>query len=290
MKKSIATISLGGSLTDKLDAIAAAHFDGVEIFEPNLRSYDGSARDIGRYAKNLGLSVELYQPLRDFEGVSDEQLQRNLDRAEAAFDTMADLGATLLLACSNTEANVSDDEERAAGQLFELAERAGRRGLKIGYEALAWGRRVATFDKAFRIVKRADHPHLGLVLDSFHTLVRAEDWSPLRELPADRIFFVQLGDAPRMNVDPLTLRRNHSRMPGEGDFDVAGFLRAVLATGYSGTVSPEIFNEKTPESPLASARAAMHSMLLVEERARGANERESSKPVAVGASKPQGFP
>jgi 4-hydroxyphenylpyruvate dioxygenase len=93
-----------------------------------------------------------------------------------------------MLACSNTEANVSDDEERAAGQLFELAERAGRRGLKIGYEALAWGRRVATFDKAFRIVKRADHPQLGLVLDSFHTLVRAQDWSPLCELPADRIF------------------------------------------------------------------------------------------------------
>ena len=286
MKKSIATVSLSGSLTDKLDAIAAAHFDGVEIFEPNLRSYNGSAREIGRYAKNLGLSVELYQPLRDFEGVSDEQLQRNLDRAEAAFDTMEDLGAPLMLACSNTEANVSDDEERAAGQLFELAERAGRRGLKIGYEALAWGTRVATFDKALRIVKRADHPHLGLVLDSFHTLVHAEDWSPLRELPADRIFFVQLGDAPRMNVDALTLRRNHSRMPGEGDFDVAGFLRAVLATGYSGTVSLEIYNEKTPESPLVTARAAMHSMLLVEERARVSNERESSKPVAPGASKP----
>jgi 4-hydroxyphenylpyruvate dioxygenase len=53
------TVSLSGSLTDKLDAIAAVHFDGVEIFEPNLRSYDGSARDIGRHAKNLGLSVEL---------------------------------------------------------------------------------------------------------------------------------------------------------------------------------------------------------------------------------------
>jgi len=128
----------------------------------------------------------------------------------------------------------------------------------------------------------------------FDACLAAGEWS--REYFAyygarpDRIFFVQLGDAPRMNVDPLTLRRNHSRMPGEGDFDVAGFLRAVLATGYSGTVSLEIFNEKTPESPLASARAAMHSMLLVEERARGANERESSKPVAVGASKPQGFP
>jgi 4-hydroxyphenylpyruvate dioxygenase len=75
MRKSIATVSLGGKLTDKLDAIAAAHFDGVEIFEANLRSYSGTAREVGRYARDLGLSIELFQPLRDFEGVSDEQLR-----------------------------------------------------------------------------------------------------------------------------------------------------------------------------------------------------------------------
>jgi 4-hydroxyphenylpyruvate dioxygenase len=286
MKKSLATVSLGGKLTDKLDAIAAAHFDGVEIFEPNLRSYAGTAREIGHYARNLGLSIELFQPLRDFEGVSDEQLQRNLDRAEAAFDTMGELGAPLMLVCSNTEADVFDDEERAAAQLSQLADRAGRRGLKIGYEALAWGTSVATFDKAFRIVERANNPHLGLVLDSFHTLVRSDDWSSLGELPANRIFFVQLGDAPRMDVDALTLRRNHSRMPGDGDFDVAGFLRAVLATGYGGTVSLEIFNESTLESPLATARSAMHSLLLVEERARGSNARDSTDPVATNARAP----
>ena len=50
MRKSIATVSLGGKLTDKLEAIAAAGFDGVEIFEPNLLSYQGAAREIGRYA------------------------------------------------------------------------------------------------------------------------------------------------------------------------------------------------------------------------------------------------
>jgi 4-hydroxyphenylpyruvate dioxygenase len=90
----------------------------------------------------------------------------------------------------------------------------------------------------------------------------------MSELPGDRVFFVQLGDAPRMNVDALTLRRNHSRLPGQGDFDVPAFLRAVFATGYAGTISVEIFNEKTPENPAETAQAAMRSLLLVEERAR----------------------
>jgi len=286
MKKSIATVSLSGTLTDKLDAIAAAHFDGVEIFEPNLRSCNGTAREIGHYAKSLGLSVELFQPLRDFEGVSDEQLRRNLDRAEAAFDTMEDLGATLMLVCSNTAADIPDDEERITTQLSELAERAGRRGLKIGYEALAWGTCVATFDKAFRIVERANNPHLGLILDSFHTLVRREDWSSLADLPANRIFFVQLGDAPALDLDALSLRRNHPRMPGQGDLDVAGFLRAVLATGYTGTVSLEIFNEKTLESAPATARAAMHALLSVEQWARAMDERDPNHSLAADPGVP----
>jgi sugar phosphate isomerase/epimerase len=78
-----------------------------------------------------------------------------------------------------------------------------RRGLRIGYEALAWGTRVANFVQAWRIVERANHAHLGLI-----------------------------------------------------------------ATGYTGTVSVEIFNELTLEAPLETARAALRSLLLVEEAAR----------------------
>jgi 4-hydroxyphenylpyruvate dioxygenase len=91
---------------------------------------------------------------------------------------------------------------------------------------------VNRFDKAWGIVQRANHANLGLIVDSFHTLVLTNDWSSLSDLPGERIFFVQLGDAPRLSVDPLTLRRHHSKLPGEGDFDVPSFLRAVLATEF----------------------------------------------------------
>lgn len=260
-------MSLPGKLAEKLEAIAAAGFDGVEIFEPNLAAHDGTPRDVARRAADLGLAIELFQPLRDFEGVPDEQFARNLERAERAFDVMGELGAPLMLVCSNTGANVADDDERAAAQLHALAERAARRNLRIGYEALAWGTQVATFDRAWRIVARADHPQLGLILDSFHTLVRPDDWSAVRSLPGGRIFFVQVGDAPRMDADPLTVRRHHSRLPGDGDLDVPGFLRACLATGYADPLSLEIFNEKTPDSPLETAHAAMRALRGLEERA-----------------------
>jgi 4-hydroxyphenylpyruvate dioxygenase len=269
MRRSIATVSVSGTLPEKLDAIAAARFDGVEIFENDLLFFPGSPRDVRRYASDIGLTIDLFQPFRDFEGVTDAQFSRNLDRAERKFDVMEALGASLMLVCSNTGPQVSDDESLAAAQLRELAERAARRGLKIGYEALSWGTRVRTFDQAWRIVEKANHPHLGLILDSFHTLALPDDWSGLASLPGQRIAFVQIADAPRIGMNPLTLSRHFRCLPGQGDLDVPGFLHAALAAGYTGTISLEIFNDDLRAAPpRQTSQDAMRSLLWLEEQVR----------------------
>ena len=67
MLRSIATVSLGGTLMEKLTAIAAAGFDGVEIFENDLLYFDGSPAEVRRIAADLGLRILLFQPFRDFE-------------------------------------------------------------------------------------------------------------------------------------------------------------------------------------------------------------------------------
>lgn len=134
--------------------------------------------------------------------------------------------------------------DRAADDLRELGERAARRGIRIGYEALAWGVHVNDHRDAWEIVRRADHPNVGLILDSFHTLSRGIDPATIRSIPGDRIFFVQLADAPLIDMDLLYWSRHFRNMPGEGDLDVIGFVRSVAATGYDGPLSLEIFNDQ----------------------------------------------
>src|SRR6185436_10375839 len=97
---------------------------------PNLSAYTGTPRDVGRIAAGLGLTIDLFQPLRDFEGVADSDFGHNIDRAEAVFDVMGELDASLLLVCSNASENALADVERAATQLFQLAERGARRGIR----------------------------------------------------------------------------------------------------------------------------------------------------------------
>ncbi|MDO6966691.1 bifunctional sugar phosphate isomerase/epimerase/4-hydroxyphenylpyruvate dioxygenase family protein [Rhizobium alvei] len=244
MKTSIATVSISGDLAEKLAAIAAAGFDGVEIFENDFLAFDGSPREVGRMVRDHGLEISLFQPFRDFEGMPEPQRSRAFERAERKFDLMGELGTDLVLICSNVSPLCLGGIDRAAADFHELGERAARHGIRIGYEALAWGRHVNDHRDAWEIVRRADQPNVGLIVDSFHTLARRIDPDTIRSIPGDRIFFVQLADAPKIDMDLLYWSRHFRNMPGEGDLDVTGFMRAVAATGYDGVLSLEIFNDQ----------------------------------------------
>ncbi|GLQ56522.1 bifunctional sugar phosphate isomerase/epimerase/4-hydroxyphenylpyruvate dioxygenase family protein [Devosia nitrariae] len=244
MKTSIATVSISGDLREKLAAIASAGFDGVEIFEQDFLAFDGTPAEVGRMVRDHGLEITLFQPFRDFEGLPEPQRSRAFDRAERKFDVMQELGTQLMLICSNVAPIALGGIDRAAADFRELGERAAKRGLRVGYEALAWGRHVNDHRDAWETVRRADHPNIGLILDSFHTLARGIDVDTIRSIPGDRIFIVQLADAPKMEMELLNWSRHYRSMPGQGDLPVVDFMRAVAATGYAGPLSLEIFNDQ----------------------------------------------
>jgi 4-hydroxyphenylpyruvate dioxygenase len=271
LPKCIATVSLSGALPEKLEAAAAVGFDGVEVFENDLLTFDGTPADVQGIAEGLGLALAIFQPFRDFEAMPAAQRARNLDRAERKFDVMHALGTDLVLVCSNVAEGALNDDARAAADLFEMAERAARRGLRVGYEALAWGRHVNDWAHAWKIVREADHPALGLIVDSFHTLAHGDDVAPLATVPPEKLFFVQLADAPRLTLDPLSWSRHFRLFPGQGGLDVTGFLRAVLASGYRGPLSLEVFNDDFRAAPARLiARDGLRSLLLAEADAGGA--------------------
>src|ERR1044071_7929204 len=192
----IATVCLSGTLEDKLTAVAAAGFDGVEIFENDLVVSPWSPKQLRQRCADQGLTIDLYQPFRDFEAVPPDVLAANLRRAEHKFDVMTALGVDTVLVCSSVSPDAIDDDDLAAEQLHLLATRAEARGLRIAYEALAWGRHVNGYEHAWRIVRRAAHPSLGVCLDSFHILSKGDDPRAIRTIPGDKVFFLQLADAP----------------------------------------------------------------------------------------------
>ncbi|MFJ8046757.1 bifunctional sugar phosphate isomerase/epimerase/4-hydroxyphenylpyruvate dioxygenase family protein [Streptomyces luteogriseus] len=266
MRTSIATVSLSGSLTGKLDAAARAGFDGVEIFENDLLASPLTPEDIRARCADLGLRIDLYQPMRDIEAVPEPEFARNLRRARHKFELMRRLGADTVLVCSSVSPQAVDDDALAAEQLSRLADLAGESGIRVAYEALAWGRHVSTYDHAWRIVETAGHPALGTCLDSFHILSRGSDPQGIEDIPGEKIFFLQLADAPLLAMDVLQWSRHYRCFPGQGGFDVAGLVRRVLATGYDGPLSLEVFNDVFRQADAGpTAVDARRSLLVLQE-------------------------
>lgn len=244
MKTSIATVSISGTLDTKLQAIAAAGYDGAEIFENDLLSTDLSAREVAAMMRDLGLACTMFQPFRDLDGLPEPQRTRAFDRLERKFDVMEELGTDLLLVCSSCSALADGDRQRTMADLHEAGERAAARGLRIGYEALAWGRHVNDHRDAWSIVRDVDHAAVGLVLDSFHSLARQVPSSSIGDIRADKLFIVQVADAPLLDMDLLQWSRHFRAMPGQGDFPLDDWAEAIRKIGYEGYWSLEIFNDR----------------------------------------------
>ncbi|MFE7853940.1 bifunctional sugar phosphate isomerase/epimerase/4-hydroxyphenylpyruvate dioxygenase family protein [Streptomyces sp. NPDC057403] len=263
MRTSIATVSLSGSLTEKLTAASRAGFDGVEIFENDLLASPLGPEEIRARCADLGLTIDLYQPLRDIEAVPEEEFARNLRRARQKFELTRRLGADTVLVCSSVHPLAADDDALAAEQLSRLADLAQDFGVRVAYEALAWGRHVSTYDHAWHVVETAGHPALGTCLDSFHILSRGSDPKSIEDIPGEKIFFLQLADAPLLAMDVLQWSRHYRCFPGQGGFDVAGLVRHVLRTGYDGPLSLEVFNDVFRQAEAGPTAVDAHRSLLV---------------------------
>ncbi|ALV41566.1 4-hydroxyphenylpyruvate dioxygenase [Pseudarthrobacter sulfonivorans] len=285
MRTGIATVCLSGTLKEKMQACAIAGFDGIEIFEPDLVTSPLPPEDVRKMAADLGLTLDLYQPFRDFDSVSGDLLTANLRRAEAKFKLMARLGMDTILVCSNVATASIDSDDLRAEQLGQLAALAGDHGVKVAYEALAWGKYVSDYEHAHKLVEAVDHPNLGTCLDSFHILSRNWDTAPIEAFSPDKIFFVQVADAPKLSMDVLSWSRHYRVFPGEGQFDLAKFMGHVVRAGYSGPVSLEIFNDVFRQSDVErTAVDAMRSLIWLEEQSAKWLDAASDAGTGTGAA------
>ncbi|MCS7195194.1 MAG: sugar phosphate isomerase/epimerase and 4-hydroxyphenylpyruvate domain-containing protein [Meiothermus sp.] len=282
-RTSIATVSLSGDLRSKLRAIAQAGFEGVELFEQDLLTFDGPPQTVGTFIRELGLKLVALQPFRDFEGLPEPERSRALERAERKFDLMEALGTELLLVCSNVSPKSLPGLERAAEDLHELGERARRRGMRVGFEALAWGRHIHDYRDAWEVVRRADHPAVGVVLDSFHILAQGLPLSGIPRIPPEKIFLVQVADAPRLEMGLLPWSRHFRNLPGQGQLPLQDFMQALADARYQGFLSLEIFNDLFRSAPpLEVAQDAHRSLIYLQGLAQPQSQPPPPRCLGVG--------
>ena len=252
------TITLAGTLAQKLAAVKAAGFSQIMLMARDLVGHAEGVDDAVRRVKASGLRVTGFQVLRDFEGLSGHLHDYKIDIAKSMLELCHAVGAKVLLVCSSTSTHATGDADALARDLRKLAMLALPLGIRIAYEGLSWGRHINEFTTAWDLVCRADAPNLGIGIDSYHAFATQTALQDLDLLDPGKIFLVQLADfmwnEVRSNEERIDTARHFRVFPGEGvhSEQLAELVMRLDRLGYRGDYSFEVFNDDYQQMPPAT--------------------------------------
>jgi sugar phosphate isomerase/epimerase len=249
--------TLAGTLEEKLRAVKGAGFGAMVLSGGDLVGHPDGVDIAVELIGESGLKVSAFQMLHDFEGLSGHMLDYKIDIARSLFDMMRSVDAPLLIVASTTSPHASGDSAKIAEDLAMLGTIAAPPGIRIAYGALAWGRWISEYTAAWEAVRRANHPNVGLAIDSFHVLARGTSRDGFDAIPGERIFLVQLADY-LWDLDDLIETARHRRVfPSEGNHSAAllDVVERIERAGYRGDYSFDVVNDDYANLPATAVAA-----------------------------------
>jgi sugar phosphate isomerase/epimerase len=232
------------SIERRVAAVAAAGFRGFGIRHGDLLTVE---RDPGfpvfrRMLDDHGLRILELEFLEGWFLPPTDPRRAASDRARADFLRAAEaLGARHIKIGADFDGGPFEPE-RMAPHLAELARLAQDAGTRVALEPMPFTN-VRTPFQGLELVDLVDHPAAGLCLDIWHVERVGVPVADVARIPGHRIVAVELDDAPREpEQDLLPDTFAGRRFPGEGDFDVAGFVAAIRATGFTGAFGVEMLS------------------------------------------------
>ncbi|HEU5470709.1 MAG TPA: sugar phosphate isomerase/epimerase [Actinophytocola sp.] len=163
-------------------------------------------------------------------GVLDVELAR-IGPAEKVRDFLRVLEVGAELGARHVITQLPDpDPARKTANFAELCDLAAPLGLTVDLEFPSWTE-TPDLAAASRVLRAADRPNAGILVDLLHFARSRSSIEELRRLPRDWFHFAHVCDAPARipsSRDELIHTARHERLfPGEGGIDVRGILAAL---------------------------------------------------------------
>ncbi|HET9873937.1 MAG TPA: sugar phosphate isomerase/epimerase family protein [Propionibacteriaceae bacterium] len=145
----------------------------------------------------------------------------------------------------------------------QIADEAAAVGTRVALEPLPFGF-IGSMPQGAELVRTTDHPGAGLLVDFWHVFRAGTTLPELVDcLNPKMVFGVELSDASRQPVGTLFEdTRDRRTLIGEGDQDVAGFIRAMREVGFEGPWGVEILSTEHRQRPLVEALTLAYDTAL----------------------------
>lgn len=222
----------------------------VEVWLTKLEDYlqTRTLADVRFWLERFGISL----PVTSFQGgllASQGDARREAwDLFARRLDLCVQLGiGTIVVACDVPPPLSQQTVERVQVSLTQVAQEAGRRGLRAALEFQAGSSFGNNLQTAAALVGDVASPHLGLCLDAYHFHVGPSKTEDLGYVTAANLFHVQLCD---LADTPRELARDAARiLPGDGDIPLAPIVEHLRRIDYRGPVSLEVLNPQLWQVP-----------------------------------------
>jgi sugar phosphate isomerase/epimerase len=145
------------------------------------------------------------------------------------------------------------------GEIPQIAERfaelcadaAEHHSAKIVYEFMPFDVNVHSIENAMRVVGAAETDNAGVAIDTWHMSKLGIAPDDLRAIPLQNLTWVELSDGQKQNMDDLIEETTqHRKLPGEGEFDIPGYIEVAMDMGYPGPWGVEVLSNELRELPI----------------------------------------
>ena len=193
------------------------------------------------------------------QGTEKERLLRVLD--ETCANAVA-LGCDLIMTAPGQ--NPPTTLREAAANFRDGGEIARAHGLRFALEFNSAHSLINRLDTGAEVVKLADHPNCGLLLDAYHLERSGNGGRGFESYPPEKIFAFQYSDVP--SGPPAAAKRPTDRLPpGKGMVRWKEVFQLLLKKNYQGYLSYEAPNpdywSRPPEEVARDAVVATRKLL-----------------------------
>jgi sugar phosphate isomerase/epimerase len=242
-------------LGDRCTQAANAGFKGIGIWHADLEHVleTRTLADVAALLKDNGLTyleleclMDWFLPPEDPRRQASDQTRRLLFEASGALHAHH-------IKVTNIPGVPFEIEPLTEAYAELCAQAAEQTDARVVYEFMPHDVNVQDLDTALRIVEGADQPNGGLCIDTWHMTKLRIAPEDLKRIPAQWLTWVELSDgklewmADDDHVDEVI---NHRALPGEGEFDIPGYIAAARAAGYQGPWGVEVLSEDLRNNPL----------------------------------------
>ncbi|MEX2523792.1 MAG: sugar phosphate isomerase/epimerase [Gammaproteobacteria bacterium] len=236
---------------DRVEALSRGGFTGMGIWHADLehilKSY--SHADMKRILDDNGIEhLELEFLLNwfvygDKRRESDEQRKLLLTAAEKLGARHVKVGDFY-----NTEV----DMDQLIREWGILCDDGANAGALILFEAMPFAM-VSTMEDTLTMLEGANRNNGGIIMDTWHMAKMGVSNDYIANFPSRYLLGVEINDGYLKTPDGLTMGEEAYKarlFPGEGEFDVEGFVDAVQRNGYDGPWGVEVLNTEYRKWPL----------------------------------------